>query len=68
MDVEGNDSQRVTTRYNPVQGRRFAPALCVSGENMFAKYSPKTRRRIVLTFLGAPLLVLLLIGLYVLLQ
>lgn len=35
---------------------------------MFAKYSPKTRRRIVLTFLGAPLLVLLLIGLYVLLQ
>ena len=35
---------------------------------MFAKYSPKTRRRIVLVFLGAPLLVLLLIGLYVLLQ
>lgn len=35
---------------------------------MFAKYGPKTRRRLVVAFLGAPLLVLVLIGLYVLLQ
>lgn len=32
---------------------------------MFAKYGPKTRRRIVVAFLSAPLIILVLIGLYV---
>jgi hypothetical protein len=35
---------------------------------MFGKYDRKTRRRMVVGFLGAPLVVLLLIGLYVMLQ